>query len=183
MGWPNLTRKSSKPDFPLQRLAVLRVGAVFRTQLAKQLLGLGQEAIAQPLLHVVKRLDLRPERGVLLVIGDHRRAADDQRRARFINQDRVHFVHDGVVMAALDLLLFARGHAVVAQIIEAELGVGAVGDVAVVLLAADTGRLVVQNAADRQAEELIDRAHPFAVARRQVIVHGDDVHARGRSGR
>ena len=80
-------------------------------------------------------------------------------------------------MAALDLLLLAGGHAVVAQVVEAELGVGAVGDVAVVLLAPHAGRLVVQDAADRQAEELIDRAHPLAVARRQVIVHRDDVDA------
>ena len=39
------------------------------------------------------------------------------------------------------------------------------------------GRLVVQDAADRQAEKLIDRAHPFAVARRQVIVDRDDMDA------
>ena len=107
----------------------------------------------------------------------NRRAADDERRARFINQDRVHFVHDGEVMAALDLFLLARGHAVVAQIIEAELGVRAVGDVAIVLLAPDVRRLVVQNAADRQAEKLVDRAHPFRVARGQIIVHRHDMHA------
>ena len=80
-------------------------------------------------------------------------------------------------MAALDLLLLARGHAVVAQIIEAELGVRAVGDVAGVLLAADARRLVVQDAADGQAEKFVDRAHPFRVARGEVIVHRHDVDA------
>ena len=35
------------------------------------------------------------------------RTADDQRRAGFIDEDGVHFVHDGEVMAALDLLLLA----------------------------------------------------------------------------
>ncbi len=113
----------------------------------------------------------------MLVERDNRRPADDERRARFINQDRIHFVNDGVIMAALDLVLFALGHAVVAEIIEPELGIGAVGDVAVVLLTADLRRLVVQDAADGQAEELIDRAHPFAVARGEVIVDGDDVNA------
>ena len=129
-----------------------------------------------------ERFDLRFELGVLLVVGDHGRAADDQRRAGFVDQDRVDFVHDGVVMAALDLLLVRGGHAVVAQVIEAELGVGAVGDVAVVLLAADAGRLVVQDAADRQAQELVNRAHPLAVARGQVIVDRDHVHAAAGQG-
>ena len=34
LGWPHLTRKSSRPILPFQRLAVLRIGAVFRAQLA-----------------------------------------------------------------------------------------------------------------------------------------------------
>ena len=33
------------------------------------------------------------------------RAGDDQRRARFVDQDRVDFVDDGEVMAALDHLV------------------------------------------------------------------------------
>ena len=49
------------------------------------------------------------------------RPADDQRRARFIDQDGIHFVDDREIVAALDLLLARRGHAVVAQIIETEL--------------------------------------------------------------
>jgi hypothetical protein len=70
-------------------------------------------------------------------------AADDQRRASLVDEDGVHFVHDGEVMAALHLLLLAGGHAVVAQVIEAELAVRAVGDVAAVLLGADVAGLVV----------------------------------------
>jgi hypothetical protein len=58
--------------------------------------------------------------GVLLVKGMNRRAADNERRAGFINQDGVHFVHNREVMPALNLLFLAQGHAVVAQIIEAE---------------------------------------------------------------
>ena len=80
-------------------------------------------------------------------------------------------------MAALHLFLPARGHAVVPQVIEPELRVRAVSDVAVVLFAADRRRLVVQDATDRQTEELINRAHPLAVARGEVIVHRDHVHA------
>ncbi len=116
-------------------------------------------------------------RSKALIIGNHGRAADDQRRARFVDEDRVHFVNDGEIVAALDLLFFARGHAVVAEIIEAELGVGPVSDVAIVLLASNIGRLVVKNATDAEADELIDGAHPFAVAGGEIVVYGDDVDA------
>jgi hypothetical protein len=55
-------------------------------------------------------------------------AADDQRRARLVDQDRVHLVHDGVVQAALHPVGGLVDH-VVAQVVEAVLVVGAVGDV------------------------------------------------------
>ena len=69
-----------------------------------------------------------------------RRAGDDQRGPRLVDQDVVDLVHDRVVVhadrlavlvdapAVLDLLLQRRRH-VVAQVVEAELGVRAVGDV------------------------------------------------------
>ena len=66
---------------------------------------------------------------------------------------------------------------VVAQIVEAELVVGAVGDVAEIGLLALHVVEVVDDAADRQAEKLVDLAHPFGVAAGQVIVDRDDVHA------
>ena len=80
-------------------------------------------------------------------------------------------------MSALDLLLLACGHAIVAQVIEAKLRVRAIGDVAIILLAADARRLVVQNHADGQAEKLVNCAHPFRVARGEIIVDRHDVDA------
>ena len=56
------------------------------------------------------------------------RAGDDERRACFINQHVVYFIHDGVIMSALDALIEAHGH-VVAQVIETELGVRSVGNI------------------------------------------------------
>ena len=56
-------------------------------------------------------------------------AGDDQRRARLVDQDVVDLVHDREGVAALDLFGEVLGH-VVAQVVEAELGVGAVDDVA-----------------------------------------------------
>ena len=91
------------------------------------------------------------------------RAGNDQRRARLVDQDGVHFVDDGVGVAALDHVLHRVLH-VVAQIVEAELVVGAVGDVAGVgalaLLVVDA----VDDVADGEAEEAIDLAHPLGVA-------------------
>ena len=40
----------------------------------------------------------------------------------------------------------------------------------------------MEDAADGQAEELVDGAHPFAVARSQVIVHRHHVHAAAAQG-
>jgi hypothetical protein len=62
------------------------------------------------------------EAGERLLALDRRRAGDDQRRARLVDEDRVDFVDDAELVVALDLVLLARGHAVVAQVVEAELG-------------------------------------------------------------
>ena len=57
------------------------------------------------------------------------RAGNDQRRPRLVDQDAVDFVHDREVVPALHVLREVELH-VVAEIVEAELVVGAVGDVA-----------------------------------------------------
>ena len=70
------------------------------------------------------------------------RPGDDERRARLVDQDRVHLVDDRVIVPALHHVLQVVLH-VVAQIVEAEFVVGAVGDVGGVGLAAlrrDRGR-------------------------------------------
>ena len=75
-------------------------------------------------------------RGELVVelgrVGDP--ARDDERGAGLVDEDRVDLVDDAVVVAALDLFGPAHGH-VVAEVVEAELVVRAVGDVAGVLRA------------------------------------------------
>ena len=104
------------------------------------------------------------------------RAGDNQRGARFVNQDGVHFVDDGEVVAALHQLALADDH-VVAQVVEAQLVVRAVGDVAGIGGAALGAVQIVDNQADAQPHEAVDFAHPFAVAARQIVVDGHDVHA------
>ena len=104
------------------------------------------------------------------------RPADDQRRPGLVDQDGVHLVDDGEVVAALDTLLQAPGH-VVAQVVEAEFVVGAVSDVGGVLLAALVRIHVRQDHADLEAEEPVHPAHPLGVVLGQVVVDGDHVHA------
>jgi len=114
--------------------------------------------------------------GTVLIAGILGRAGDDQRRAAFVDQDGVDLVDDGEVEVALDHLLQAVLH-VVAQVVEAELVVGAVGDVAGVLVAAHLVRQAVHDGADGQAEEAVDLPHPLGVALGQVVVHRDHVYA------
>ena len=102
-------------------------------------------------------------------------ARDDQRRPRLVDQDRVDLVDDRVGVAALDALVDVVRE-VVAQVVEAELRVGAVGDVALVLGAPTSGRILLDHA-DGHAERLVDRPHPLGVAAGEVVVHRDQVDA------
>ena len=88
----------------------------------------------------------------------------------------VHLVDDGVVVPALHHFGRRVFH-VVAQIVEAELVVGAVGDVAAILLAPKLVGEIVHDDADGQSEEFIDGAHPRRIAFGEIVVDGDDVDA------
>ena len=109
------------------------------------------------------------------------RAGDDERRTCLVDEDRVDLVDDGERMPALDARSGVGDH-VVAQVVEAELGVGAVGDIRLVGLLALGGLRTVLDEADLHAEEAVDLAHPLAVALGEVIVDGDDVDTGPREG-
>ena len=121
-------------------------------------------------------------------------AADDQRRAGLVDEDVVDLVDDREAALALHALVEFEDH-VVAQVVEAELVVRAVGDVGCVGLAPghrsqveqplvgrrvarlEDERRVVRDHPDADAEEVEDRAHPLRVASGEVVVDGHDVHA------
>ena len=67
-----------------------------------------------------------------------RRAGDDQRRSRLIDQDAVDLVHDGIVERSLGTLVEVHNH-VVPQVIEAELVVGAISDLGLIRFATGDG--------------------------------------------
>ena len=78
-------------------------------------------------------------------------------------------------MVALDLLVGREGHAVVTQVVEAELRSGAVGDIAAVGgLTFIAGHLVL-DATDREAEPAVEMTHPLRVAAGEVVVDGDQL--------
>ena len=108
-------------------------------------------------------------------------ARDDEGRTRLIDKDGVDLVDDGVSVTALHTLTGAHHH-VVTQIVEAELGIGAIGDVGGI-----GGQLVLERHAVLQqahghTQEAIDLAHPLGVALCQVVVNGNDVDALGGNG-
>ena len=141
-------------------------------------------------------LQARDEPGELVVevAGFLGLAADDERRPGLVDQDVVDLVDDREVALPLDPLGELRDH-VVAEVVEAELVVRAVGDVGRVGLA--TGHrpevdeaLVVRRVAGlehvrgvvgdhphAQAEEVVDGTHPLRVAPGEVVVHRDEVDA------
>jgi hypothetical protein len=71
---------------------------------------------------------------------------------------------------------------VVAQVIEPELVVGAVGDVGRIGGTLLVRRLVALDDADGESQEPIDRPHPVGVSLREILVDRDDVHALAREG-
>src|SRR6266545_4124739 len=103
-------------------------------------------------------------------------AGDDQRRTCLVDQDRVDLVHDRVAVTALDGAVERDGH-VVAQVVEAELGIRPVRDVGRVGLFPLRERHHVLDVGDRHTEALVDAAVPLGVALGEVVVDGDEVDA------
>ena len=130
---------------------------------------------------------------------------NDERRARLVDKHTVCLVDDDKAQAAqeqavgarmlgvqtLDLEVHGPGIAAqeqaVLEVVEHQLLVGAVGDVACVGGAALLGRHALGDGAHRQAEKFVHRAHPGGVAHDQEVVDGNDMHRdageRRRAGR
>ena len=164
------------------QLGVLGIVQVLNAEGGFYLLGalVGQGAGLLLLIHLVvdvplhgahHRVGLLVEDGALVAL-----AGDDQGRAGLVDEDGVHLVHNGEVMTPLHQVLLADDH-VVPQVVEAQLVVGTVGDVAGVGLAALVRLHVMDDQTHRQPQEAVNLAHPLAVAAGQVIVDGHHVHA------
>ena len=111
--------------------------------------------------------------------GVFRRAGDDERRAGLIDQDRVDLVDNREVPRALHLVIGREGH-VVAQVVETELVVRAIDDVACIGAALHLAVLARNHNPDGHAERAVYRRHPRGITTGEVVVHGDDVDALAR---
>ena len=152
--------------------------------LAQQLLdmlvaGLGQVGRALLLVEIVILDDETRDRlvdGIVelrLVVG---RAGNDERRARLVDQDRIHLVDHREIVPALAHLVQLVLH-VVAKVIEPELVVGAVGHVGGIAFGPLRIVETMHDDAGGEAEELVEAPHLLGVAAREVVVDGDDMDA------
>ncbi len=125
-----------------------------------------------------KLFDGRLEVGKGGVVGLRNGPGDDERRAGLVDEHRVHLVDDGEVVAALRERVGVEDERVVAQVVEAELVVGAVGDVGGVGGAALVGvGLVAVDHVHGEAVVGEHRLHPLRVALGEVRVDRHDVDA------
>ena len=99
-------------------------------------------------------------------------SGNDQRRARFINQDRVDFVDDRVIVPVLNTSSEVELH-VVAQIIKAEFIVGAVGNIR--RIAPSNRRRRLLNRAIALSPVKFDVAYIAARSAIVVTVHSDSI--------
>ncbi len=108
-----------------------------------------------------------------LVVGG---AGDDERSAGFVDQDAVDFIDHGEVEGALHHLAALVLH-IVAQVVEPEFVIGAVGNVAGVGFAPLRFGQIRYDDADGQTEEGVKLPHPFRIAAGKVVIDRHDVDA------
>jgi HAE1 family hydrophobic/amphiphilic exporter-1 len=133
-----------------------------------RILALMRSAYAQNYVYLIKKP--ADQYQVILEAADAARATAENLAELYIRSD------DGKRLVPLNALVQLVHH-VVAQVVEAEFVVRAVGDVAAVRdLPLGVVQLVLDDA-DRHAQEPVESAHPLRVAAGQVVVDGHDVDA------
>ena len=105
-----------------------------------------------------------------------RGAGNNKGGTGLVDEDGVDLVDDHEGVAALHHVLGDLSH-VVAQVVEAKLVVGAVGDVARVHLTALRRGLPHEDAPAGQAKEIVDATHQVGLVLGQVVVHRHHVDA------
>ena len=104
-----------------------------------------------------------------------RGAREHQRHQRLVDQHRVGLVDQQHVRVRADQVGHVRGEPVAEQV-EADLADRRVGHLGRVGGSPLLGRRLLADAADRDAEQVVDRAHPVGVPAGQVVVHRRHLH-------
>ena len=103
-------------------------------------------------------------------------AGDDQRRSRFVNQQRVGLVNQRTVERTVNEIRHVTREQI-AQVIEARFLGGHVSHVAEIRATPLVGSHPLLDDADREAKPAVDRTHPLRVSSSEVIVEGQHVNA------
>ena len=101
-------------------------------------------------------------------------AGNDERGPGLIDQDRVDLVNDAVMEVPLYEVLLIDRH-IVPEVVESELIIRNISNVAVVGGLPLFLRHVVQYDADLEAQKFVDFSHPLGVTLGQVVVYRDDL--------
>ena len=103
-----------------------------------------------------------------------RRAGDDQRGTRFIDQDRVDLIHYSKGALSLYPLIRREGH-VIAQVVKTKFVIGTVGDISGVGLLTLFMFQRRNHHANTHAEEVVELPHPSGITAGKVIIHRNHV--------
>ncbi|MPM81365.1 hypothetical protein SDC9_128418 [bioreactor metagenome] len=166
---PEAGRRQPDLQEQLQSAARIRMIAQFGGRLLKQARRQGLLGIHQFLHHRLEAVELI-ERNLLL-------SGDNQGSPRLVDQHAVDFIDDGKVEFPLDHFFPRRRHAVIAQIIESEFAVDAIGDIAKIGFTAFFRRLSGLDAADGHAEKAENAADPLGIPPGQIIVDRNQMRA------
>ena len=102
-------------------------------------------------------------------------SGNDQRRPCFVYEDAVHLVNYGIIEFSLHAILAVKFH-IVAQIVEAELVVGAIGYVGTISLLSLLIVEIMKYYSHAQAEECVNGSHPLGVTASKVVINRDHMH-------
>ena len=104
------------------------------------------------------------------------RTGDDERGSGFIDQDRVYFIDNDIVVLPLYLLFCTHFH-VVTQVVKSVFIVGAVGDICIILSFALHFIINASNDTARGiAQEIIEHTHLSGIPACKVVIDGDHMH-------
>ena len=103
-------------------------------------------------------------------------ARNDEGCPRLVNQDGIDLINNRKMVPALDHVLDTEFQ-IVAQIIKAEFVIRAIGDVSTISLATFVICQIAGNASNAHPQTLIDTPHPAGVARRQIVIDGNNMYS------
>ena len=121
-----------------------------------------------------------PAHRIGLLVSCHiilRRAGNNQRRPRLIDQDRVHLIDNRILQRPLSHLRH-RGLHIIAQVVKSEFIIGTIGDIAAVLRPplGTSGIHIRLNRTNGHPQCVVHRTHPLSIALGKVVIDGDQMH-------